>query len=1627
MKRILSLFLSLVMVLSCGIGSISVNASVSADKTMIEKTKILVDTTSGTLTSVNSGSYATQKSPAVNGVKQPGVMAALSREQIDGSWVYDNSFTVNSADFDESVFEFNMKKKVAYMQVQCNWSTGASFGAQSVPDNSKIRFSGRVYNENEGIPSWEIKGYATVSLENNLKSNTWYKFDSVLDLTKSSNDFTVTYTEELSVASSAEGATPHTVSKTAHTGLTSFNYYRVRSGVSVGNSAFYDDLKLEYTEPPYEKAEIKSVGTNNVVTDGQNIVPVTLSNEIPEITKEHITVTNKETNQTIDASSIEITSDGTNPVVKATLTSNLASWSEYTVTVDALAFGEGSVQRTGDAEPTAVTDISKDFATTKPPFATKGFEYTVSGDELTAKGLVANTTGTPKDIKMIFSAFDSQGVQGAIVPTNYDDFNNASGEEIEATTTIDDSEKYNFFIIDNWTDKTPLLGVSAMVDSAGNIVPETAVSGGALSGTEAAISADELNHDTLKLSVRVDTKENAVADGILLVYKKGEVLSDTSLPLYAKSVSTAADGTLSELIPLSESLDYGEYTVEFASASLTANLTDNFKHYTPAELLAARKAEILADAKSATTSAGLKEVILGLNADDETVNSNFDIVGSDADMTNYEEAYDRDNIFTRMLSSVAALSDYDALISLFEEASADQIQYEIDNPTIMIESGIITVADTRNTVTYAGTTGTYTGTQALMTDSVKNHWFYISNNGTAKQKVYNITNDTSFGGSVVKLTAITPAYFEMFFGGNIPGGSNMTHNSLKGQSGAIEGRIRFTEEVTPYFKLNPDGGNGGNLSIGESLKADTWYNFKWEVVTGSYVKVTFTESGSDVPQVVSKKWNYTSDTFTYFRFYPTVAADESVYFDDIIVRYELIPYEKAKITSVGTNGVVDGYQNTISFELSNKIPGITKDHITVTNKETNETIAADSITVTGDTTQTVNVTLASNLAGWAEYTLTIDPLAFGEGNLQRTGRQELAEITALSGNFTTTKAPLASKSFVFTSEDGCLKAKGLVANTTGTPKDMTFVFAGFDADGRFVSVVPTVHTGFNNPDGDYLEASVSTTGASRFNFFVIDDWSNRTPLLGANYNVNAKGSPVSSVATSSGEAAGTSPAITLGDFDYTNIKIAYELDTKEGKTTDGIIFVYKNGEVLSSANLPDYAKAVTTAANGTLSGEIILPSSLAYGAYTVEFVSDKLSDSVTNTFRYYSPDEILANKRAEIFADAKAASSAESLQEALTGVNSAGEKVNENADVFGKDADMTAYNKNLDKLKVFTKLLPSVQGISSYDALVSLFESCASAQRTEEIAAQKLQMINDVKSAKTASGLMQIILGVDSKENVVNTNFELISGDADMSVYNSLKNKSAVFSHMISSVNSVEDYNSIIELFEKAARTQKSKESTSAPTSSNNSSYGGSSTAIKETVKTPVVSQVPVGDTQSSSSAIFKDMSGHWASSYVEALYKRGIMNGYPDGSFRGGNSITRAELAKTIVEAFGIATGGTNSFSDVSDTSWYAAYVAGAAGAGVITGMDDGTFAPDREVSRQDAVLMLYRAMSIGRKLPIGYTFFNDDLEISDYASGAIRTLGELGIVSGNESKQFMPLNSISRAEVATIICRALDYIESH
>ena len=333
-----------------------------------------------------------------------------------------------------------------------------------------------------------------------------------------------------------------------------------------------------------------------------------------------------------------------------------------------------------------------------------------------------------------------------------------------------------------------------------------------------------------------------------------------------------------------------------------------------------------------------------------------------------------------------------------------------------------------------------------------------------------------------------------------------------------------------------------------------------------------------------------------------------------------------------------------------------------------------------------------------------------------------------------------------------------------------------------------------------------------------------------------------------------------------------------------------------------------------------------------------------------------------------------------------------------------------------------------------LFEEFTCYDKEDRDQQKRDGILNQVKASTNVATLIQAIKGTDSNDEVVNDNFDVFSDDANMSYYNKLKNKNAVFSIMLSSVSSVESYDDIVTSFEKAAKKQYDKENPKSSggggggsAGSDNRNYGSSSTVISERVDTPVVSQPDSENSNTTWKNPFADMTGHWAEEFAAELSNRGIMSGYPDGSFKGEASITRAELAKTIMEALDIQSSSGKTFTDVSSASWYAQYVSAAAGAGIINGFEDGSFGPDVAVNRQDAVLMLYRALGKIMEMPTGYTFFKDDFDIDDYASDAVRCLGELGIVRGDANVRFNPKNSITRAEVTAIICRALDYVESH
>jgi hypothetical protein len=111
----------------------------------------------------------------------------------------------------------------------------------------------------------------------------------------------------------------------------------------------------------------------------------------------------------------------------------------------------------------------------------------------------------------------------------------------------------------------------------------------------------------------------------------------------------------------------------------------------------------------------------------------------------------------------------------------------------------------------------------------------------------------------------------------------------------------------------------------------------------------------------------------------------------------------------------------------------------------------------------------------------------------------------------------------------------------------------------------------------------------------------------------------------------------------------------------------------------------------------------------------------------------------------------------------------------------------------------------------------------------------------------------------------------------------------------------------------------------------------------------------------FSDVSGHWAKEAVNDMGSRLVISGYGNGTFAPNKDITRAEFSAIVVRALGLKPEmGDKPFDDVSSTDWYAPYVETAYRYNIISGYGDGKFGPMDMITREQAMTMIAKAMKI-------------------------------------------------------------------
>ena len=170
----------------------------------------------------------------------------------------------------------------------------------------------------------------------------------------------------------------------------------------------------------------------------------------------------------------------------------------------------------------------------------------------------------------------------------------------------------------------------------------------------------------------------------------------------------------------------------------------------------------------------------------------------------------------------------------------------------------------------------------------------------------------------------------------------------------------------------------------------------------------------------------------------------------------------------------------------------------------------------------------------------------------------------------------------------------------------------------------------------------------------------------------------------------------------------------------------------------------------------------------------------------------------------------------------------------------------------------------------------------------------------------------------------------------------------------------------------------------------------------------------------FSDISEHWAEDSIKQAVLDGIIAGYPDGTFRPEEPVSRAEFTVMLAHALKLdGTGATLSFTDWAEIgAWAEEAIARAVQAGIVNGYEDGRFRPNAPITRAEMALMIARAL----RLPTGatpQTGFSDDDRIPSWAKSAVEGLRRLGIVSGRGDGKYAPNDTATRAETVVTLLR--------
>lgn len=171
----------------------------------------------------------------------------------------------------------------------------------------------------------------------------------------------------------------------------------------------------------------------------------------------------------------------------------------------------------------------------------------------------------------------------------------------------------------------------------------------------------------------------------------------------------------------------------------------------------------------------------------------------------------------------------------------------------------------------------------------------------------------------------------------------------------------------------------------------------------------------------------------------------------------------------------------------------------------------------------------------------------------------------------------------------------------------------------------------------------------------------------------------------------------------------------------------------------------------------------------------------------------------------------------------------------------------------------------------------------------------------------------------------------------------------------------------------------------------------------------------------YSDVAGHWAQAAILRWSDYGVLQG-SEGKFSPDGTLTRGQMAVILSRLLNLPAAPSAGFTDVAPDAWYADGINRCAAAGILQG-SEGKAMPEDPITREQAMVMLCRALGIAAEDVGVLVGFSDLSLVSDYARPYVAALVKAGVVKGDANGLLNPLSKITRAEIVTMIDRLVGH----